>query len=176
MTPSVWSLLFSGSVMSYSFWPHGLQHARLPCLSQSPGACSNSRPLSQFCHPTISSSVVPFFSCLQSFSASGSFLMSLLFVSGGQNIGISASVSVLLLNIEDWLPLGLTSLISLQWSLAKLKIIYGDESHVCTRWHHFSGYRVEDGEKCMALSAPHLLHIRGIIPFAPRDSASLHST
>ena len=151
-------------------------HWRFPCPSLSPGACSNSCPLSQWCHLTISYSVTLFSSCPQSFPTSRSFPMSWLFASGGQSIGISASASVLLLNIEDWLPLGLTGLISLQWSLAKLKIIYGDESHVCIRWHHFSGYRVEDGEKCMALSAPRLLHIRGIIPFAPRDSASLHST
>ena len=93
--------------------PHGLQHARLPCPSPSPGACSNSCPLSQWCHPTISSSVVPFSSCLQSFPASGSFPMSWLFASGGQSIGALASASVLPVNIPDWFPLGLTGLISL---------------------------------------------------------------
>ena len=87
-------LSFSRSVMSNSLWPHGLQHIRLPCPLSSPGACSNSCPLSRWCHPTISFSVVPFSSCLQSFPASGSFLMSWLFASGGQRIGASAPASV----------------------------------------------------------------------------------
>ena len=93
---------------------HGLQHARLPCpsLSPSPGVCSNSCTLSQWCHPTISSSVIPF-SCLQSFPASGSFLVSQLFASRGQSIGASASAPFLPMNIQGWLPLGLTGLISL---------------------------------------------------------------
>ena len=107
-------LPFSRSVVSNALWPHGLQHARLPCPSPSPRACSNSCPLSQWCHPTISSSVVPFSSRLQSFSASGSLLMSHLVTSGGQSIGVSASASVLPMNILDWFPLGLTGLISLQ--------------------------------------------------------------
>ena len=84
------SVQFSRSVMSDSLWPHGLQHARPPCPSPAPGACSNSCPSSQRCHPTISSSVIPFFSCLQSFLASGSFLMSQLFASCGLSIGASA--------------------------------------------------------------------------------------
>ena len=97
--------------MSNSLWPHGgLQHTRVPCPLPSPRACSNSCPLSLWYHPTISSSVVPFSSCLQSFPASGSFLMSRLFTSGGQSIG--ASASVLPMNIQDWFPLGLTGLIS----------------------------------------------------------------
>ena len=105
--------LTKGSVQfSCSLQPHGLQHARLPCLSPTPGASSNSCPSSQWCHPTISSSVVPFSSCLQSFPTSGSFPMSQFFVSGGQRIG--ASGSVLPMNIQDWFPLGLTGLISLQ--------------------------------------------------------------
>ena len=99
--------------MSDSLWPHGLQHSRLPCPSLSPGACSNSCPLSRWCHPTISCSVVPFSSRLQSFPASGSFPRSQFFTSGGQNIGVSASVSVLPMNIQDWFPLGQTGLISL---------------------------------------------------------------
>ena len=107
-------LQFSHSVVSDSLWLHGLQHARLPCLSPTPRACSNSCPLSQWCHPTISSSVVPFSSCPQSFPASGPFIMSQLFASGGQSIGTSASASVLPTNIQDRLPLGLTGLISLQ--------------------------------------------------------------
>ena len=96
--------------MSNSLRPHGLKE---PCPAPSPEACLNSRPLSQWCHPTISSSVIPFFSCLQSFPASGSFQMSQLFTSGGQRIGASASSSVLPVSIQDWFPLGLTGLISL---------------------------------------------------------------
>ena len=92
-------------------WPHGLKHARLPHPSLSPGLCSNSYPLSQWCHPTISSSVVPFSTCPQSFPASGSLPMSQFFVSDGQSIG--ASTSVLPINIQGWFPLGLTGLISL---------------------------------------------------------------
>ena len=106
---------FSNSVMSNSLWPHGLQHARLPCPSPTPGGVySNSRPLSWWCHPIISSSVIPFSSHLQSFPASGSFQMSQLFASGGQSIGVSASASVLPMNTQDWSPLGWTGWISLQ--------------------------------------------------------------
>ena len=107
-------MLFSRSVMSDSLWPHGLPHARLPCPSPSPGACSNSCLLSQWCHPIISSSVVPFSSCLQSFPASNYFPVSRFFVSGGQSIGASASASVPPMNIQDWFPLGWTGRISLQ--------------------------------------------------------------
>ena len=105
---------FSRSVVSDSLQPHGLQYARLPCPSPTPGACSNLGPLSQWCHPTISSSVIPFSSCLQSFPASGSFPMSQFFASGGQSIGISALASVLPMNIQNWFPLGWTAWISLQ--------------------------------------------------------------
>ena len=101
--------------MSDSLWPHGLQHARLPCLSPTPGACSKSCPLSQWCHPTISSSVAPFSSSPQSFPALGSFPVSQFFTSGSQSIEASASASVLQLNIRDWFPLGLAGLISLQY-------------------------------------------------------------
>ena len=107
------SVQFSYSVMSNSLQPHGLQHTSLPCLSPTPGACSNSSLFSQWCHQTISSSVVPFSSCLQSFPASGSFPISWFFASGGQNIGISASASVFPMNIQDWFPLGLIDWISL---------------------------------------------------------------
>ena len=100
--------------VSDSLQSHGLQHARLPCPLSSPGACSNPCPLSLWCHPTISSSVIPFSSCLQSFPALGSFPMSQFFTLGGQNIGVSASPSVLPKNNQDWFPLGLTGLISLQ--------------------------------------------------------------
>ena len=96
------------------FAPHGLQHARPPCPSPNPRACSNSCPLSWWCHPTISSSIVPFSSCLQSFPASASFQMSQFFASSGQSIGPSALASVLPMNIQDWFPLGLTGWISLQ--------------------------------------------------------------
>ena len=99
--------------MSDSLQPHGLQHARLPCPSLSPRVCSNPCPLSQWCHPTVFTSGAPFSSCPQSFLASGAFPMSWLFSSGGQSIGASASASVLLMNIQGWFPLGLTSLISL---------------------------------------------------------------
>ena len=107
------SVQFSCSVVSNSLRPHGLQHTRLPCPSATPGVYSNSCPLSWWYHPTISSSVVPF-SCLQSFPASGSFQMSQLFASGGQGIGVSASTSVLPMNIQDWFPLGWTGWTSLQ--------------------------------------------------------------
>ena len=107
-------LLFSHSVMSDSLRPHGLQHARLPCPSQSSRAYLNSCLLSWWCYPNISSSVVPFSSYLESFPASGSFLMSQFFMSGGQSIGVSASASVLPKSIQDWFPLGLTGLKSLQ--------------------------------------------------------------
>ena len=108
------SVQFSRSVMSPSLQPHGLQQARPPCPSPTPGAYSNSCPLNQWCHPTISSSVIPFSSCPQSFPASGSFQMSQLFTSAVQSIGVSTSVSVLPMNIQDWFPLGLTGWISLQ--------------------------------------------------------------
>ena len=99
---------FSCSVVSDSLWPHGPQDARPPCPSPTPGIYSNSSPLSWWCHTPISSSVVPFSSCLQSFPASGSLQTSQLFASGGQSIGVSASASVLLMDIQGWFPLGLT--------------------------------------------------------------------
>ena len=118
------SVQVSSSAVSDSLWPHGLQRARLPCPSSAPRACSNSCPSSQWCHPPISSSVIPFSSCLQSFPASGSFQMSQFFASGsfqmsqfftsgGQNTGASAPASVHPMNIQDWFPLQLTSWISL---------------------------------------------------------------
>ena len=109
------SVQFSHSVMSDSLWPQEPQHARLPCLSPIPGVYPNSCPLSRWCHPTISSSVVPFSSCPRSFPASESFQMSQLFAWGGQSIGVSASTSVLPMNTQDWSPLGWTGWISL-WS------------------------------------------------------------
>ena len=108
------SVQFSRSVVSGSLQPHGLQHARPPCPSPTPGVYPNTCPLSWWCHPTISSSVVPFSSCPQSFPVSGSFPMSQFFTSGGQSIGVSASTSVLPMNTQDWSPLGWTGWISLQ--------------------------------------------------------------
>ena len=105
-------VFFSPSAVSDSLRPHELQHTRLPCPSPTPGACSNSSPLSQWCHPTISSSVVPF-SCLQSFPASGSFPRSQFFASGSRSVRASASSSALPKNIQDWFPVGWTGLISL---------------------------------------------------------------
>ena len=139
---------FSHSVMSNSLWTHGLQHDRLPCPSPTPGACSNSCPSSQWCHPTSSSSVVPLSSCLQSSLASGSFQMNQFFASSGQNIEASASTSVLPMNIQAWSPLEWTGLISSQ-SKALSRVFsnttvqkhqfFGTQlslwsnSHICTR-------------------------------------------
>ena len=109
------SVQFSHSVVSDSLQPHGVQHARFLCPSPTPRAYSNSCPLSRRCHPTISSCVIPFSSCLQSFPASGSFPMSQFFPSGGHSIGVSPSASVLPMNIQDWFALGWTSWISLQF-------------------------------------------------------------
>ena len=106
---SYWRLLFSRSVVSHSLWPHGLQHARLLCPSLSPGVCSNSCPLSWWCHPIISSSVIPFSSCLQSFPAPGSSPVSSRLVLDGQSIGYSASVHSV--SVHNWFSVGLTHLI-----------------------------------------------------------------
>ena len=105
---------FSCSVVSDSLQPHGLQHSRLPCPSPTPGACSDSCPLSWWCHPTTSSSIIPFSSCPQSFPPSRSYSMSQFFTSGGQTIGVSASASVLAMNIQNQFLLGLTGWISLE--------------------------------------------------------------
>ena len=117
-----------------SLWPHGLQHARPPRQSPTPGVYPSSCPLSQWCHPTISSSVVPFYSCPQSFPASGSFQMSQLFASGGQSIGVPASTSVLPMNTQNWSPLGWTGWISLQ-SKAPSRIF----SNTTVQKHQFFG-------------------------------------
>ena len=108
------SIQFSCSVVSDSLQPHEPQHTRPPCPSPTPGVHPNPCPLSWWCHPTISSSVIPFFSCPQSFPASGSFQMSQLFASGGQSIGVSASIPVLPMNTQDWFPSGWTGWISLR--------------------------------------------------------------
>ena len=112
--PQFNAVQLSRSVMSNSLWPHGLKHARTPCQSPIPRVYSNSCPLSWWCHPNISSSVVPFSSCPQSFPESESFQMSQFFTSGGQSIGVSALASVLPMNIQDWFPLAWTGWISLQ--------------------------------------------------------------
>ena len=108
------SVQFSHSVLSYSLQPHGLQHSRPPCPSPALGVYQNSCPLSRWCHPNISSLLICFSSCLQSFPASGSVQMSQLFESGGQSIGVSASTLVLPVNTQDWSPLGWTGWISLK--------------------------------------------------------------
>ena len=108
------SVQFSRSVVSDSLWPPEPQHDRPPCPSPTPGVHPNTCPSSRWCHPTITSSVVPFASCPQCFPASGSFLISQLFISSGQSIGVSASASVLPMNTQDWSPLGWTGWISLQ--------------------------------------------------------------
>ena len=108
------SVQFSHSVVSYSLWPHESQHARPPCPSPTPRVHLESPPSSRWCHPVISSSVVPFSSCLQSLPASESFPMSQLFTSGGQSIGVSASASVFPMTTQEWSPLGWTGWISLQ--------------------------------------------------------------
>ena len=112
LCPSFSSVQFSGSVVSGSLWPHESQHTRPPCPSPTPGVHSNSHPSSRWCHPAISSSVVPFSSCPQSLPASGSLPVSQIFVWGGQNIGVSASASVLPMNTQDWSPLEWTGWIS----------------------------------------------------------------
>ena len=128
------SVQFSCSVMSSSLWPHGLQHSRFPCLSPTPRACSNSCPLSRWCHTTISSSAVPFSFCLQSFPASVSFAMSQFFTSGSQSTGASASPSVFPMNIQDWFPLRLTGLISLL-SKGLSRVSFNHRSKASILWH-----------------------------------------
>ena len=126
--------MFSCSVVSDSLRSHGLQHPRAPCPSPTPGACSNPCPLSQWWHPTFSSSVISFSSCLPSFPASGSFPVSQLFESGDQSIG--ASASVLPMNIQDWFPLGLTGWISLQFKwLSTKSLLQHHSSKASILWH-----------------------------------------
>ena len=135
--------------MSNSLWPHRLQHVRLPYPSPTPGACSNSCPSSQWYHPTISSSLIPFSSCLQSFPAPGSFPMSQFFASGGQSIGVSASTSVLPVNIQDWFPLGLTGLISLQYRGGSQEYLLHCLQKVWLNWSWFQFSSV--AQSCLTL-------------------------
>ena len=128
---------FSRSVVSDSSWPHGLQHSRPPCPSTTPRVHPNSCPLSQWCHPTISYSVVPF-SCLPSFPASGSFLRSQFFASGGQSIGTLASASVLPMNIQDWFPLGWTGWI---FQFKGLSRVF---SNITVQKHQFRGTTITE--------------------------------
>ena len=128
------SVQFSHSVVSDSLWPHEPQKARPPCPSPTPRVHTNPCPLCQWCHPTISCSVVPFSSCPQSFPASGSFPMGQYFTSGGQSIGVSASASVLPMNTQDWSPLGWTGWISLQ-----SKGLSSVFSNTTVQKHQFSG-------------------------------------
>ena len=125
---------FSHLVVSDSLWPHELQHARPPCPSPTPGACSNSCPLSRWCHPTISSSVARFSSCPQSFPASESFPVSQFFTSGGQSFGVSASASVLPMNIQDWFPLGWTGLIYLKSKGLFKSLLQHNSSNASILW------------------------------------------
>ena len=138
LNPPFSSVQFSCSVVSDSLWPHGLQHARLPCPSPVPGACTC--PSSRWCHPTILSSVILFSSCLQSFPASESFPRSQFFALGGQSIGVSALASVLLMNVQDWFPLGLTGLI-LQ-SLKCQGYNFGDYLRVTEQYFQTNGLAI----------------------------------
>ena len=142
------SVQFSPSVVSYSLRPQGLQHARPPCPSPTPGVHSNSCPSSRWCHPIISSFVFPFSSCLQSFPVLGSFPMRWFFTSGGQSIGVSASASVLPMNIQDWFPLGLTGWISLQ-SKGLSRVLSNTTVQKHQFFHHSAFFTVQ-------LSCPHL--------------------
>ena len=134
------SVQLSHSSVFNSLRPHGLQHSRLHCPSPIPRVYSNSCPLSQWCHPTISSVVIPFSSGLQSFPASGSFPVSQFFASGGQSIGVSTLASDLPMNIQDWFPLGWTGWVSLQSKgLSRVKIWEVEKSNITVQTHQFFG-------------------------------------
>ena len=128
-------MLFSCWVMSSSLWPHGLQHTRPPCPSPTPGVYTNWCPWSRWCHPTISSSVVPFSSRLQSFPASGSFPVSQLFASGGQSTGVSASASIFPVNIQGWFPSRVFVLFYVNNRITKRDIY---SSRMLSQMFHFS--------------------------------------
>ena len=142
------SVQFNCSVMSDFLPPHGLQHGRLLFQSTTPGACSNSCPSNWWCHPTISSSVVPFFSCLQSYPASESFPMSQFFILHGQSIGASASASVLPVNIQDWFPLGWTG-----WISKRLSRVFSNNT---VQKHQFFGVQLNSHIHTWLLKKPQL--------------------
>ena len=160
---------FSRSVVSDSLQPHGLQHARLPCPSPTPGVYSNSCPLHWWCHPTISSSVVPFSSHLQSFPASRSFPMSQFFTSGSQRIGVWASASVFSMNIQDWFPLGLTGWISLQ-SKGLSSFLQHHISKASILWHSAFLWSAKEASKRVDKVMSLLFNMlsRLVIVFLPR--------
>ena len=141
------SVQLSRSVMSQSLRPHGLQLSWPPCPSPTPGIYSNSCPLSQWCHPTSSSSVIPICSHLQSFPASGSFQMNQFFTSGGKSIGVSASASVLPVNIRDWFPLGWTGWISMQ-SKGLSKVFKLGFNSMWTKTFQMNKLDLEKAEDC----------------------------
>ena len=148
--------------MSNSLQHHGMQHTSLLWPLLSSGACSNSHPLHRWCHPTISSSVVPFSSCPQYFPASGSFPVSQLFTSGRQNIGVSASASVLPMNIQDWFPLRLTCLISLQ-SKGPLKSLLQHHSSEASILQCSAFFIVQLSHPCMTTRKDMALSIRTFV-------------
>ena len=161
-------------MVSNSLRPHGLQHTRVPCPSSTPGACSSSCLLSRWCHPTISSSVVPFSLCLQSFPASGSFLMSQFFASGGQSIGVSASTSVFPMNIQDWFPLGLIglNLLAVQGTLKSFLQHHSSKASILPRSAFFMvqlSHPYVTARKTIALtiSIPHMEHLILCFPWLP---------
>ena len=143
------SVQCSSSVMSNSLWPHELQHARPPCPSPSPRVHPNPRPLSRWCYLAISSSIIPFSSCPQSFPTSGSFQMNQLFASGGQSIGVSASTSVLPMNTQDWSPLGWTGWIS--WQSKGLSRVF---SNTTVQKHQFFSTQLSSQSNSHILTWP----------------------
>ena len=152
-------ILFICSVLSNSLWHHRLHHARVPCPSLCPRVCSNSCSLSRWCHPTISFSVIPLSSCLQSFPASGSFTMSWLFASGGQRIGASTSASVLPMNIQGWLPLGLAGLISLQSSSVQFRSVAQSCPTLCNPMNCSTQFKSINSSALRLLHSPTLTSI-----------------
>ena len=148
------SVQFSHSIVSDSLWVHGLQHGRPPCPSLSPGVCPSPCPLSLWYHPTISSSVVPFSSYLQTFPASRSFQMSQLFISGVQNIGVSASISALPMNTQGWSPLGWLDLLALQRTLKSLLQHHSSKASIL--WHS-AFFRVQLSHPYMTTEKNHSL-------------------
>ena len=162
------SVQFSHSVVSDSLRPHESQHTRPPCPSQAPGVYSNSCPSSRWCHPVISSSVVPFFSCPQPLPASGSFPMSQHFAWGGQSIRVSASASVLPMNTQDWSLLGWTGWISLQ-SKGLSRVF----SNTIVQKHRITNSRIKSATSLYCKTLPPALHCKAnnfLMTFYPVES------